>query len=152
MPIVLWRCVPALILPLIVAGCGAAFPGFSEIEQPYLYELPVSAVTTQVQCEIYEFLDEKRKEKSTFFSRSAPIKIDLQLQTDFSGYVQYVGVDFSKVGLDSIATLIAQSNGKPTLGTKVQGKRSVQPSVANSVLVNTTHSSIARMVSMQRLT
>jgi hypothetical protein len=108
---------------MFLAGCGASFPGFSALEQPYLYDLPVSSVTTQVQCEIREFLLDQKKLPGAFFG--GPIKIDLTLQTDFNGSVQYVGVDFSKAGLDSIAKLIAQTSGKPSLGAKVQGKKTV---------------------------
>jgi hypothetical protein len=123
MRVVMSRYLLAMILPMFLAGCGASFPGFSAIEQPYLYDLPVSSVTTQVQCEIRDFLSDPEKSPGAFFG--GPIKIDLTLQTDFNGSVQYVGVDFSKAGLDSIAKLIAQTNGRPSLGAKVQGKKTV---------------------------
>ena len=75
-------------------------------------------VVTELQCEISDFVN------------SHPGALDLKAtavgsviyQTDVTGYLNFVGIDLSKIGLTSLAQLVSISNKAPTLGAKASSK------------------------------
>jgi hypothetical protein len=128
-----------LTLPLVglFGGCGAdllPWPGFNQIGAAYVDTIPVSSVATEVQCEIYEFLDQEKKFNQQYQTKVLldPAKgatVSLTLQTDLSGSVQYVGIDLSKLGFSSLGNLVAASNKVPSL----QAKGSVKDTLSAEV-------------------
>jgi hypothetical protein len=136
----------ALLCSVSLAGCAGDFlwwPGFNPVTAAYLYKIPVYDVALEVQCEIYQFLDdesEKNKQLVQRFRRGQPSDylllakgggagVALNLQTDLSGSVQYVGIDLSKLGFASVATLVAATSKTPSLQAKATGKSTISAEV-----------------------
>jgi hypothetical protein len=66
------------------------WPGFNRIGAAYVDTIPVSAVATEVQCEIYSFLKEEQKineqtRKTPLLDPAKGATVSLTLQTDLSG-------------------------------------------------------------------
>ena len=135
----------AVLCSVSLAGCAGDFLwwlGFNPVTAAYVYNVPVHDVALEVQCEIYKFLDdEKEKNKQLQRSRggrpsdylllanNGGAGVGLVLQTDLSGSVQYVGIDLSKLGFPSLATLVTQTNKTPSLQAKGTGKATLSAEV-----------------------
>jgi hypothetical protein len=120
------------------AGDYLWWPGFNPITTAYTNQVPVHDVALEVQCEIYSFLEKEENEHIPQDSRLLdPTKgagVVLILQTDFSGSVQYVGIDLSKLGFPSLASLVATTGKAPSLQAKGTGKTTISAEVDFSVL------------------
>jgi hypothetical protein len=122
-----------LLCCVSLVGCAGDFlwwPGFNPISTAYVDTIPVHDVALEVQCEIYRFIDKENAAKGTgLLDPSKGAGVTLILQTDLSGSVQYVGVDLSKLGFPSLATLVAASNKAPSLQAKATGKDTISAEV-----------------------
>ena len=111
-----------LILGLGLGGCGYFFPGF---EGPlglhsYIHNIPVGRITTQLECELRDFIENSKY--GAVLDQTQTAGLTIVFQTDQSGTFQYIGIDLKKFGLGGIANLIAASNKTPSLQAKIQGK------------------------------
>jgi hypothetical protein len=131
-----FRGVTAVTLALLVAGCGMFLPGF---EGPFgihswTHKVPVKAAAQQVQCELYHFLwDENKrnahhKDRKPFLDPDQAATLQLKLISDNKGNVTYVGLDLTKIGLISLANVVAVQNKVPSLqvGATLDGQVSSQ--------------------------
>ena len=127
------RVLGVVLFCVSLPGCGTDllwWPGFNPIGTAYVDTIPVRSVATEVQCEIYKFLDaESDRKELPLLDASKGATVSLILQTDLSGSVQYVGVDLSKLGLPDLATLVSASNKAPTLQAKATGKTTISAEV-----------------------
>jgi len=142
------KCFFILVAPLLLCGCGF-LPGFGLFEQPTLYYLDAAEVATQIACELEDFVAQHQKDplytgigpdgkpskpRHRWVLADDDIAVKLSLQTDESGYVNFTGINASKLGFDSLQTLISSTtSGKTTvssLGAKLSGKRT------KTVLIN----------------
>jgi hypothetical protein len=83
-----------------------------------LDSIPVGSVATEVQCEIYEFLDSEGKAGTRLLDPNQAASVTLILQTDLQGYVQYVGINLAKLGFTSLGQLVTATNNTPSLQAK----------------------------------
>jgi hypothetical protein len=125
-----------VLLCFALAGCGGVggdflwWPSFHYYPTAYTNAVPVHDVALEVQCEIYRFLDKETASRGQeLLDPGKGAGVVLILQTDLSGYVQYVGIDLSKLGFPSIAELVAASNKVPSLQAKVNGQTTVSAEV-----------------------
>jgi hypothetical protein len=122
-----------LIGSLGVGGCGYFYPGF---EGPlglhsYIHDIPVSRVTTELQCELKDFLAEPQNAGILDPGQAATVSI--KFETDQSGTFQYLGIDLTKIGLAGVATLISASNKSPSLQAKLAGKTAATSQIDLSI-------------------
>jgi hypothetical protein len=106
--------------PLLLVGCIDYYPSASTPfgALPNDGNFHVKRVVTELQCEINDFVS------------THPIALDpkstaiasIIYQTDVTGYVSYVGVDLSKIGLIPLAELVSISNKVPNLSAKASSK------------------------------
>jgi hypothetical protein len=90
----------------------------------------------EVQCEIYRFVDNENgpnqiaRKGHELLDPSKGAGVVLILQTDLSGYVQYTGVNLSKLGFPSLAELVTTTTNKvPSLQAKANGQTTVSAEV-----------------------
>jgi hypothetical protein len=137
MPSRIQRALLALCFCTGLAGCSGDYrtgdwlwwPGFNPITAGYTYQIPVHDVAFEVQCEIYKFLNEEPDKARPLLAKDKGAGVSLNLQTDLSGSVQYVGVNLEKLGLNSLAELVTQTNKTPSLQAKASGKATVSAQV-----------------------
>jgi hypothetical protein len=112
----------AVISTLAVGGCGYIFPGFEGLFglHSYLHDIPVSHITTGLECELRDFLNEPQNKD--VLDPDQPASVSIKFQTDQTGTFQYVGIDLNKFGLAPLANLISSSNKIPSLQAKLQDK------------------------------
>ena len=112
----------ALLALVVLGGCGYVFPGFEGVLgiHSYIHDIPVSRITTELQCELLDFENEP-KNVGILDSKSTA-GVTIKFQTDQSGTFQYVGINLNEVGLSGIANLITVSNKTPSLQAKIQAK------------------------------
>ncbi|MGN6572617.1 MAG: hypothetical protein ACTHLO_14510 [Pseudolabrys sp.] len=124
----------SVIAILSLPSCGF-LPGFALIEQPFLYDVPVSTVATQVACEIQDFVtDYQENHPSNRWRLSEDsANVTLILQTDHSGSVNFTGVNLANAGLQSVQTIVASQNKISTLGAKLNPRRSTSATSVFSV-------------------
>jgi len=105
---------------LSLGGCAPFLPGFEGLFgiHSWTHNVPVSAVATTVQCELKAFV----RSHAYYFDPKKSAAIQLTLQSDHGGSVTYVGIDLNRLGLGSVADLIAAQNKAPNLSAGVQGK------------------------------
>jgi hypothetical protein len=97
------------------------WPGFNPVTGSYVANIPVHSVATEVQCEMYAFLDKEAKNpspKGPLLDESRGATVTLKLTTDLSGSVAYVGINLAKLGVPSLSSLVAVTNKIPTLQAK----------------------------------
>jgi hypothetical protein len=109
---------------LWLGGCGYYFPGF---EGPfglhsYIHDIPVDRITTELQCELRDFLSDPQYQD--VLDPDQPAAVTISFSTDQSGTIQYIGIDLKKLGLTSLANLISVSGKAPSLQAKLQVKGS----------------------------
>jgi hypothetical protein len=116
------RALLACTLALAASACVllAPFEGILS-SRPWIYNLPVSAVTAQVQCELKEFLVEN---SYVFLDPNQSALLKLTLKTDLGGSVSYVGIDLKSIGFSGLAEIIAIQNKAPSLQVRGQMKSS----------------------------
>jgi hypothetical protein len=127
----------ALFFCTTLASCSGDYrtgdwlwwPGFNKITAGYTYQIPVHDVAFEVQCEIYKFLEEEPDKDHPLLAKNKGAGVSLQLQTDLSGSVQYVGINLDKLGLNSLGELVTQTNKNPSLQAKGSGKATVSAQV-----------------------
>jgi hypothetical protein len=112
----------AVIASLGLSGCGFYFPGFEGFLglHSYIHDIPVSRITTELQCELRDF--ETEPKNAGILNQIQPAGISIKFQTDQSGTFQYVGINLKEVGIGGIANLIAVSNKASSLQAKIQAK------------------------------
>jgi hypothetical protein len=105
-----------------LAGCGYIYPGFEGVFglHSYLHDIPVSRITTELECEVRDFLEDSPY--AQYLDPKKPAGVSIKFQTDQSGSFQYLGINLNKVGLETVANLITVSNKTPSLQAKVQAK------------------------------
>ncbi len=111
-----------ILAGLSLAGCGYVYPGFEGLFglHSYLHDIPVSRITTELECEVWDFL--KEPSYAQFLDPTKPAGVSIKFQTDQSGSFQYLGINLNQVGLETLANLIAVSNKTSSLQAKVQAK------------------------------
>jgi hypothetical protein len=120
---------------LMLAGCGPLLPGFWA--HSWLYKVPVSQVAKTVRCEVSAFLIEERKRQSKPDNWKRRLTLDategatiaLTLQEEHGGGVTYIGIDLNRLGLSSLADLIAAQNKAPNLQAGLQGKGQISSKI-----------------------
>lgn len=111
------------------------WPGFNPISTAYIDQVPVHDVALEVQCEIYDFLEDGDKQtKNRLLDPKKGAGVVLILQTDLSGSVQYVGVNLSKLGFPNLAELVTATNKVPSLQAKGTGKTTISAEVDFTIL------------------
>ena len=120
----------------LLMGCGF-LPGFAYLESPALYAIDVGAVANQVACELQEFAakqyeDPEFNSKRWVLSRD-DIGVQLTLQTDEGGYVNFTGVNAGALGFQALASLVALQSKVPTLGAKISAKTTKSAEIDFSV-------------------
>jgi hypothetical protein len=112
----------ALFFCTTLAGCADIlwWPGFNPITTAYVDTIPVRRVATEIQCEIFRFIDTENADKNNvpLLDPAKGATVSLILQTDLTGSVQYVGINLSKLGFTSAAQLVTATNNVPTLQAK----------------------------------
>jgi hypothetical protein len=125
-----------------VGGCSdiLPYPSFGGplaggLTLNYVQDLKVPAVTHQVECEIRRFIKSQPLGGGTepFLDPSKVASVQMNLQTDLSGTVSYIGIDLSKIGLTPLADLIAQSNKVSSLQAKTTFKGTVSSQIELNV-------------------
>jgi hypothetical protein len=126
----------ALFCYFSLSGCGADllwWPGFNPIGASYVNTIPVQSIATEVQCEIFDFIQNENpkpgKEPSSLLDPTKGATVSLTLQTDLTGSVQYVGVNLAKIGFADLATVITATNAVPTLQAKGTGHSTLSAEV-----------------------
>jgi len=124
------------LLAPALAGCGSDLLWWPSFGGPafYVKDLPVAKVAHEVQCEIQDFLTHENDPKQVgghpLLDPAKGATVTLNLQTEVSGSVTYLGIDLNKLGLGTIAQLVSSSNSVPTL----QGKVQIKPTVSAQVV------------------
>ena len=116
-----------------LGGCGYIFPGFEGVLgiNSYIHDIPVSRITTELQCEMADFLHNSRF--AAALDPDQPSTVSIKFQADQSGTFQYIGIDLSKIGLSSLANLISVSNKSPSLQAKLQEKTTTSAQLDMSI-------------------
>jgi hypothetical protein len=111
-----------IVASLLLGGCGYIYPGFEGIFglHSYLHDIPVSRITTELECEMSDFLNDQYY--AQFLDPIKPAGVSIKFQTDQSGSFQYLGINLKEVGLATLANLISVTNKTPSLQAKVQAK------------------------------
>jgi hypothetical protein len=119
-----------------ISGCGF-LPGFSLLESPTLYYIPVAEFANRVACELQEFMNEHMNDRSYANHRwvlsDDDVKVVLALQTDDQGYVNFTGINAAQIGLNNLQAFIASQSKLSTLGAKLSAKRTKTVAVTFSV-------------------
>src|SRR5581483_1512420 len=107
-------------LPLLMVGCIDYYPSASAPfgVLPNDGNFHEKRVVTELQCEISDFLN---RHPTALDPKSTAVG-SVIYETDVSGYLNFVGVDLSKIGFTSLAQLVSISNKVPTLGAKTSSK------------------------------
>jgi hypothetical protein len=107
-------------------GCAdiLPWPAFESLpgQTSYVEQIPVSAVATQVKCELHDFVVEDASSGEPILDPDKGASVQLKLTTDLQGSVTYLGINLSKLGLSSLAEVVNVSNKVPSLQLKAQGK------------------------------
>lgn len=139
---------PIKAIPFLALGACGFLPGFSVVETPLLYHLPVSEVAEQVACELQDvmadysdykvnFATDHRSSDETNTDKPGPnprwylasdqVSVTLTLQTDDAGYVTFTGVNPAGLGLATLEQFITSTTtGKistPSLAAKISPHR-----------------------------
>jgi hypothetical protein len=127
-------CAPfcAIALLCILGGCSSFFPSF---EGPFglgswTHDMPVKLVALRIQCELREFLTDSKAKGIEYLDEQQPASLSLNMQTDNSGKIAYLGIDLSKLGpLSPLASLVTAQNKVPTL----QASGTVKSTISSQV-------------------
>jgi len=124
------------VVTLGLGGCGYFFPGFDGIFglHSYIHNIPVDRVSTELECELRDFV--RKRENNDVLDPTKFAGISIKFQTDQSGTFQYVGINLSKVGLAAVENLISVSNKIPSLQAKVKAKTTASSQLEFSIPQN----------------
>lgn len=85
--------------------------------------IPKNEIAAQVACELREFLSHDAiSVDKVQLDKKKPANISLNLQTEVTGSVAYLGIDLSVLSLDKFITL---SSGRSSLLARIQGRTTV---------------------------
>jgi hypothetical protein len=124
-----------VLIASLLSGCVDLlwWPGFGSINNHFDQDIPIGAVAHEIQCELQDFIQKETphptKDNPSLLDPNKAATVTLNLQTEFSGSVSYLGINFSKLGFTSLAQLISSSNGVPSLQAKLQGKGTVSSQI-----------------------
>lgn len=119
----------------LTSACSDVFQNFGPVESHYVYNMPVANVANQVRCELNSFIRKRQSDdkKYEFALSRTDADVKLNLQSQYGGYVQYLGIDFNRLGFTSLADLVTASQKTPSLGAKVSPTSTVYAEVAMKV-------------------
>jgi hypothetical protein len=120
---------------LMLAGCGPLLPGFWA--HSWVHKVPVNRVAKTIRCEVSAFLIEEGRRQSQANNGKSRLTLDategatiaLTLQEEHGGGVTYIGIDLNRLGLSSLADLIAAQNKAPNLQAGLQGKGQISSKI-----------------------
>jgi hypothetical protein len=133
----MWRIFLARVCALgficLLAGCADYFPSFDGplAAGGLTTNVPVKLVARRVQCELQAFMNESQM----LLEKDSVATLSLNVQTDNTGKLSYLGIDLSKLGpLAPLSDLVTAASKVPSLQASGQVKSTISSQVDFNIL------------------